>query len=273
MPIFISLIVSIFLTLSAQANSLGVERTYDEFTGVYLSKDKKTKAFLTRVLVKEGDLLTPAQYDYILDIDDSIEPYPNLEDMILSYNEKSHSIFGEDSQECDDPGCMMLIQVDIDIAPNEEDRMTLKYDFEWFRFGDGYEDEDEGAGNRIAERLFKGVEVPLSDEEIEPLRSEFLKEKTFAAVEEGVKWIISTGTYRIDANLEDSHFEVYKKIYDGDQLEGLFVRTETMYTIPFREEENSWPGECFSLLVKERTWKVKYTDCSGGISDTRKYWL
>lgn len=255
-----------FFALSASAQTYGKPVDFDQWTGLYLSKDKKMVATIEKKLAKEADLFTPAQYTYILELNDDKKPYV-VAQFPLQLDTNENILWGREDGECDDPGCTFFNSEVKVKQSSEKAKPKLTISFDWFTYADELNNnEGQGSGSRVALRAFSGTEEPLPT--FEKLTDDRLKTLIYAATKKEIENLRSYYNFSIAASLEETEFAIYKKAFlPNETLSAMFISIKTQYL--FAEKVS--PAHCVSLLTYDKKdWNIAYLLCTQGNWDMHK---
>lgn len=83
-------------------------------------------------MVKEADLFTEAQYDYVITIDYSSSKSVGAEwfESTLKIDEKNGTLFVTTDKECDDPGCPYFTDISVEVLKDKNNKPYIKLHYE-----------------------------------------------------------------------------------------------------------------------------------------------
>lgn len=116
----------IIFQISAMADGI------DSLIGTYKGTGKNGIASVEKILIKEGDLLSPAVYGFILNMEYSSSKGPsfNFEKEILDSNTQRNKLTLSTFSECDDPSCWSLSGVNVEVQTNDKGEPYIKLTYD-----------------------------------------------------------------------------------------------------------------------------------------------
>lgn len=127
-----SILSFLILSLSFSAFS-----SVDQFLGSYKATKGIGSATISKKLVREATLFEPAKYEYLIEVEhDKHELYTSV---ALDIIENGNSLSAWTREDCDDPGCYYLDNIEILVnkpTPRSKARVTIEYSGNHFDDGD-----------------------------------------------------------------------------------------------------------------------------------------
>lgn len=138
-------LISAALALSL---SFGALANVDALVGKYKAKTGKGEATITKVIVEEATLFTPAKFDYVLRAQADKDNLWVQESLSVSRDGKS-LMASWSGGDCDNPDCHELTDLEITVKKTSGTGAQISIDYVGFDREDGSDEETEFSGTAL----------------------------------------------------------------------------------------------------------------------------